>query len=204
MLQIHAIFNLIQASELAAASDQLSDAEKHNYQAQMKRLEWKYLEDNTAVLEAALTAYETKLEELQKLEVEFKGSVVDLLATVVHHQPALHNAMWNKVLEEFFRQNIATDKLKDVDTMAGMVYFVDIWFKKLQQLKKTLLTEFIFLKEVMQAAWGSVKAGERLSQEIINFIGSVTDCHLADILVSGGTKSPHPKILLCFTYPTGR
>ncbi|KAH8234832.1 hypothetical protein KR032_003795 [Drosophila birchii] len=182
VLQIHAIFNLIQASELAAPPDQLSEPEKQNYQAQMKRLEWKYLQDNTAVLEAALTAYEAKLVELRQFEDEFAGNCVELLSAVVHHQTSLHTAMWNKVLEEFLRQNIATDKIRDVDTMAGMVYFVDIWYKKLNKLKKTLLLEFEYLKEVMQSAWGSVKAGDGLSQEIINFIGSVTDCHLADIL----------------------
>ncbi|KAH8266201.1 hypothetical protein KR038_008904 [Drosophila bunnanda] len=190
VLQIHAIFNLIQASELAAPPNQLSEPEKVSYMSQMKRLEWKYLEDNTTVLEAALTAYEAKLLELHQLEDEFQGTCVELLATVVHHQPSLHNAMWNKVLEEFFRQNIATDKIRDVDTMAGMVYFVDLWYQKLYKLKKTLLLEFEYLKQVMQSAWGSVKAGDGLSQEIINFIGSVTDCHLADILEDKPTDKP--------------
>ncbi|KAH8342380.1 hypothetical protein KR059_004122 [Drosophila kikkawai] len=182
VLQIHAIFNLLQASDLAANPDQLSDQEKLNYQAQMKRLEWKYLEDNTAVLEAALNAYETKLKEVNQLEVENESNCVELLSAVVHHQPALQNAMWNKMLEEFMRQNIAADKIRDVDSMAGLVYYVDIWYQKLNKLKNTLLLEFVYLKEVMQSAWGSVKKGDGLPQKIINFIGSVTDCHLAVIL----------------------
>jgi len=65
----------------------------------------------------------------------------------------------------------------------GMLYLIDLWHMKLQKLKTNLLTEFEYLKGVMQEACGAVKTGKILSQEINNFIGSVTDCHLAEILV---------------------
>ncbi|XP_017122187.1 E3 ubiquitin-protein ligase SHPRH [Drosophila elegans] len=193
VLQIHAIYNLLQASELAGAPDKLSDQECQNYQAQMKRLEWKYLEDNTAVLQAALSGYEEKLQEVSNLEKQFEGSTVDLLATVVNHKTSLHDAMWNKVRDDFFRQNISVERLDNVTSMAGIIYFIDLWHEKLQKLKDNLLTEFEYLKGVMREACEAVKTGEVLSQEILNFIGSVTDCHLADILDENKDKPEKPK-----------
>ncbi|XP_017071026.1 E3 ubiquitin-protein ligase SHPRH [Drosophila eugracilis] len=182
VLQIHAIYNVLQASELAKTADKLTELEQHDYQVQMKRLEWKYLQDNTNVLENALGLFEEKLKEVYELEKQFDGSTVDLLATVVNHKTSLHDAVWNKVRDDFFRQNISVERLDNVNSMAGMLYFVDLWHKKLQKLKTNLLTEFEYLKGVMQEACGAVKKGELLSQDINNFIGTVTDCHLAEIL----------------------
>jgi len=183
VLQIHAIYNLLQASELAATVDKISELEQSNYQAQMKRLEWKYLQDSTAVLESALSCFEEKLKEVCELEAQSEFSTVDLLATMVNHKVSLHDAMWNKVRDDFFRQNISVERLDNVSSMNGMLYLIDLWHMKLQKLKTNLLTEFEYLKGVMQEACGAVKTGKILSQEINNFIGSVTDCHLAEILV---------------------
>ncbi|XP_016955989.1 E3 ubiquitin-protein ligase SHPRH [Drosophila biarmipes] len=193
VLQIHAIFNLLQASELAAAADKISELEQSNYQAQMKRLEWKYLQDNTPVLESALSCFEEKLKEVCELEAQFEGSTVDLLASMVNHKASLHDAIWNKVRDDFFRQNISVERLDNVSSMNGMLYFIDLWHKKLQKLKSNLLIEFEYLKGVMQEACGAVKTGKVLSQEINNFIGSVTDCHLAEILDENKVKADKPK-----------
>ncbi|EDW93616.1 E3 ubiquitin-protein ligase SHPRH isoform X2 [Drosophila yakuba] len=193
VLQIHAIYNLLQACELAPAVDKLSELEHKKYQAKMKRLEWKYLEDNTRVLESALSCYNENLEEVCELEERFEGSTVELLATVVNHKTSLHDAIWNKVRDDFFRQNISVERLDNVNSMAGMLYFMDVWHNKLQKLKSTLLTEFEYLKEVMQQACEAIKTGVTLSQEINNFIGSVTDCHLADILDENKDKDKQKK-----------
>ncbi|XP_017048640.1 E3 ubiquitin-protein ligase SHPRH [Drosophila ficusphila] len=193
VLQIHAIYNLLQASELATSGDKLSESEQQSYQAQMKRLEWKYLEDNTLVLQSALECYEEKLNEVSELEGQFEGSTVDFLATVVNHKSSLHDAMWNKVRDDFFRQNISVEKLDNVSSMAGLLYFVDLWHAKLQKLRSNLLIDFEYLKGVMQEACEAVKTGNVLSQDINNFIASVTDCHLADILIEDKDKEKEKK-----------
>lgn len=184
VLQIHAIYNLLQASDAASSAERVSELEKHNYESQLKRLEWKYLEDNTAVLQSALGAYESKLSELHELGSKFNGNVVHWLVTVVNHRPALHNSIWNKVRDDFTRKNISMKKLQNVDSMSGMVYVVDIWFQKVQDLNEHAMKEIEFLKEIMEKACGAIKMGTTLSQDILNFIATVTDCHLADILVS--------------------
>jgi len=153
----------------------------------MSRLEWKYLEDNTRVLESALSSYNENLEKVSELEKRFEGSTLDLLATMVNHKTSLHDAIWNKVRDDFFRQNISVERLENVNSMAGMLYFMDIWHNKLQNLKSTLIAEFEFLKGVMQQACEAIKTGVLLSMEIINFIENVTVCHLTDILVGLAT-----------------
>ncbi|KAH8318472.1 hypothetical protein KR067_003286 [Drosophila pandora] len=190
VLQIHAIFNLLQASDAAALADRVSELEKQTYESQLKRLEWKYLEDNTAVLQAALGAYESKLSELHELGNKFKGNVVNLLVTVVNHEPKLHNSIWNKVRDDFTRRNISMKKLENVDSMSGMVYIVDLWFQKVQELNEHAIGEIEFLKEIMEKACGAIKMGATLSQDILNFIATVTDCHLADILDDKPNDNP--------------
>ncbi|XP_017102596.2 E3 ubiquitin-protein ligase SHPRH [Drosophila bipectinata] len=190
VLQIHAIYNLLQASDAAAPCERVSEAEKQTYESQMKLLEWKYLQDNVAVLQAALGSYESKLNELCELGNKFKDNVVRLLATVVNHKPALHNSIWNKVRDDFARKNISMKKLLNVDSMSGMVYVVDLWFQKVQNLNDHVIKEIEFLKEIMESACGAIKMGAPLSQEMHNFIATVTDCHLADILDDKPNDNP--------------
>ncbi|EDW50688.1 GM14768 [Drosophila sechellia] len=193
VLQIHAIYNLLQASALAPAKHKLTELEHKRYQAQMSRLEWKYLEDNTRVLENALSSYNENLNEVSELEKRYEGSTVDLLATMVNHKTSLHDAIWNKLRDDFFRQSISVERLENINSMAGMLYFMDLWHNKLQTLKSTLIAEFEFLKGVMQQACEAIKTGVSLPLEIINFIETVTVCHLADILDANKEKPVKPK-----------
>ncbi|XP_030385375.1 E3 ubiquitin-protein ligase SHPRH [Scaptodrosophila lebanonensis] len=182
VLQIHALHNIIQATNLAPTQEGMKDEELEKYQTHLKKLEWKYLEDNTKVLRSAGGAYETKLEDLERLEQEFSANIIELLATLITESTAFHDALWNRTLDVFIRQNVSTEKLQNVSSMSGIIYIIDTWYQKLLKLKNKLRKEFQDLSSIMSTACGAVEKGDSLSLEVTNFISSISDCHLADIL----------------------
>lgn len=184
LLQIHALHNLLEANALAPETERLADQELSSYRLKLNTLERKYLEDKSTVLQAARNAYELKLKEMDQLSQQFSTNILDLFATLINTSDSLHNAMWNKIVDEFFRQNCSMEKLKDVNSMSGVLYLIHNWHEKLKKLHTKLGTEFNFLNDVLVQACEAVEKGIALNQETINFIKNVSDCHLADILVS--------------------
>ncbi|BFF99370.1 E3 ubiquitin-protein ligase SHPRH [Drosophila madeirensis] len=193
VLQIHALYNILQANDLAAPQFKLSDIEETTYQSMMKAFEWKYLDDTSRVLQSALNAYQLKIAEYQTLEERFSGSIVEFLATVVNYKDSLHDAMWNKVREEFIKQNISADKLEGVQSVRGIVYEIEMWHQRLEDLKSKLIAEFEFLEDIIGRAVSTVQAGEALTADITSFIGKVSDCHLAEIMNDDNKKEPKKK-----------
>ncbi|XP_022218628.2 E3 ubiquitin-protein ligase SHPRH isoform X2 [Drosophila obscura] len=189
VLQIHALYNILEANTLAAPQDKISEIEVTTYQAQMKALEWKYLDDTSKVLQSADNAYQSKITECHNLNDQF-SDIVEFMSTVVHHEPSLHVAIWNKVREEFIRQNISADKFAHVDTVWGILYDLEMWHGRFEDLKTNLIEEFEYLKDIIGRAVSTVQAGDALAADITNFIGQVSDCHLAEILDDDDKKKP--------------
>ncbi|KAH8406912.1 hypothetical protein KR222_011423 [Zaprionus bogoriensis] len=182
LLQIHALYNLLQASKLAPAAQQLKEQELSTYQQRLNGLEWKFLEDKSAVLQAAATAYEAKLNELQKLADHSESNVLELFATLIQTEDSCHSAVYYKICDEFFAQNIAADKLPEASSMSGLLYVIHNWHKRLLKLYKHLCAEFEFLNDILVQACRAVQQGLGLTAETIGFIKNVSDCHLAEIL----------------------
>ncbi|EDW69640.2 E3 ubiquitin-protein ligase SHPRH [Drosophila virilis] len=190
LLQIHALHNLLEASALAPETERLADQELSSYRLKLNTLERKYLEDKSTVLQAARNAYELKLKEMDQLSQQFSTNILDLFATLINTSDSLHNAMWNKIVDEFFRQNCSKEKLKDVNSMSGLLYLIHNWHEKLKKLHTKLGTEFNFLNDILVQACEAAEKGIALNQETINFIKNVSDCHLADILEDKPTNRP--------------
>ncbi|EDW18440.1 E3 ubiquitin-protein ligase SHPRH [Drosophila mojavensis] len=190
LLQIHALHNLLEASQLAPETERLAEQELSEYRLKLNALQRKYLEEKSTVLQAAQDAYESKQEELDKLEQQYETNTLELFATLINTSGSLHNALWNKMLDEFFRQNCSKDKLQDVNSMTGVLYIIHNWHNKLMKLHKKLGTEFEGLKNILVQACGAVKQGVPLNQETLSFIRDVSDCHLADILDEKVTDKP--------------
>lgn len=184
LLQIHALHNLLEASQLAPETERLAEQELSEYRLKLNTLERKYLDEKSTVLRAARDAYESKLEEVDKLEKQYKSNTLEIFATLINKSESLHNALWNKVSDEFIRHNCSMDKFQDVNSVTGVLYIIYDWHKKLMMLHKKLGTEFVGLKNILVQACGAVEQGVALSQEALNFIREVSDCHLSDILVS--------------------
>ncbi|XP_017135922.1 E3 ubiquitin-protein ligase SHPRH isoform X1 [Drosophila miranda] len=184
VLQIHALYNILQASALAAPQDRISEIEETTYKSQMQKFGWKYLEETSKVLQSALSAYQLKISEMHTLEDQFRGSIVQFLATVVNLKHALHDVILSKV------QYVVVDKLEHVHSIAGIIYVIEMWHQRLEDLKIKLFSEFEYLQDIIGRAVGAVKAGEALTAEITSFITNVSDCHLAEILQNEGKKKP--------------
>ncbi|KAM8710593.1 hypothetical protein ACLKA7_017248 [Drosophila subpalustris] len=197
LLQIHALHNMLQASNLAPSKDKLSSEEISTYNLKLNTLERKYLEATIPVMQAAEMAYESKLEELDKLDAEFESSILKLFATLMSNSETLHDAVWNKINYEFFRHNISTEKLREVSSMLGIVYLLQNWHDRLQNLRKSLRHDFEFLQKMMFQACGAVEEELPLTVDSIEFIKEVSDCHLAEIMedkpASGATNEENPK-----------
>ncbi|XP_034111735.1 E3 ubiquitin-protein ligase SHPRH [Drosophila albomicans] len=195
LLQIHALHNLLSASEFAADDDKLSEEELAAYRLKLNSLERKFLEEKIVVLLAAETAYEAKLEELDKLQQQFSSSIVQLFATVVNTSDNWHTAVWHKIGEEFFRQNISSEKLQDVNSVTGLIYILHNWHDRLEKQHKQLRKDFKFLKRILLQACGAVREGVALSADANQFIKVVSDCHLADIMEDkpAGEKRQDPR-----------
>ncbi|KAH8302155.1 hypothetical protein KR044_003310, partial [Drosophila immigrans] len=188
LLQIHALHNLLLASNLAADEDKLSADEVATYRSKLHSLERKYLEEKVLVLLAAEAAYETKLEELNKLQHQFSSSIVQLFGTLVNTSDNWHTAVWHKISEEFFKQNTSSEKLQDVSSVAGLTYILHNWHERLEKRLQRLGNDFAFLKHMLLQACGAVKEGVALSADTNQFIKLVSDCHLADIMATGGDR----------------
>ncbi|EDW72942.1 uncharacterized protein Dwil_GK17274 [Drosophila willistoni] len=190
VLQIHAIYNLLQASDLAMPPIKLSTESCDQMQVQLKKLEWKYLEDNTKVLRNACQAYEQKLQELKELEIEFDSSIVQVFSTLVSQSASSFDAIRYKIYDEFLRQNLNREKMENVSSVSGLIYIIDIWYQRLDKLRRNLQKEFDYLKNITNKACEAVQEGVAVAQEVVNFIRSVSDCHLADILDTKPSDQP--------------
>ncbi|KAH8370863.1 hypothetical protein KR093_005242 [Drosophila rubida] len=190
LLQIHALHNLLLASNLAPDEDKLSADDLAAFRIKLHGLERKYLEEKVVVLLAAEAAYETKLKELDNLQHQFSASIVQLFATLVNTSDNWHSTVWHKIGEEFFRQNISSEKLQDVSSVTGLIYILHNWHERVEKEHQRLRKDFEFLKRMLLQACGAVKEGVALSVETNQFIKNVSDCHLADIMASGICDKP--------------
>ncbi|XP_034483134.1 E3 ubiquitin-protein ligase SHPRH isoform X2 [Drosophila innubila] len=202
LLQIHALHNMLKASKLAPKKDELPDEELSTYSRKLNKLQRKYLETTTPVMKAAEMAYESKLEELDKLAEEFDSSIVELLATLINTGECWHKAVWNRITHEFFRLSISTEKLAEVTSMTGVVYLLHTWHDRLRELRKKLRHDFEILKQMVSQACGTMEKGLPLTIDSIKFIKSVSNCHLAEIMDDKPTnvatnQGKPPKKRLC-------
>ncbi|EDV96515.1 E3 ubiquitin-protein ligase SHPRH [Drosophila grimshawi] len=190
LLQIHTLHNLMQASELASDTEQLDDEELSTLRLKLNTLERKYLDDKTSVLQSAQNAYELKLEELDKLTQQFDSSIIDLFATLINISDSLHNAIWNKIVDDLIRKNISAEKLQNLNSMSGVLYLMHTWHDSLQKVHNRLVKEFDFLKDILLQASGAVEQGLNLTKKAISFVKDVSDCHLIYILDENPIDKP--------------
>lgn len=183
LLQIHALFNLLEASKLAPGKEQLTEHKQSTYCEKLNTLQSKYLGDKSAVLQSAANAYESKLKELNKLKDQSESNILELFATLIQTDDSWHSTIYNKISDEFFAQNVPLEKRPDTTSMTGFLYVINNWHKRLMKLYNNLCKEFEYLNTILLQACGEAEKGRSLTSETINFIKNVSDCHLSDILV---------------------
>lgn len=181
LLQIHALFNLLQASKLAPIP--LDEDEMNGYYEKLYSLETKYLHENSAVLKSAAKAYDLKLFDLDTLTDKSDSSVLDLFATLIQIDNSWNNIIYNKIADEFFAQNVPLDKRTDTSSMTGFLYVINNWHRRTMRLFDRLCVEFEYLNDILVQQCGTVERGHCISADTSYFIKHVSECHLANILV---------------------
>lgn len=181
LLQIHALYNLLQASKLAPTP--LDDDEMNDYYEKLNSLESKYLQERSAVLKSAAKAYDLKLRDLDTLRDHSESSILDLFATLIQIDNSWNNIIYNKIADEFFAQNVPLDKRTDTSSMTGFLYVINNWHRRMIKLFNKLCGEFEYLNDILVQQCGTVEKGHCISADTAYFIKNVSDCHLSDILV---------------------
>ncbi|XP_055839447.1 E3 ubiquitin-protein ligase SHPRH [Episyrphus balteatus] len=188
LLQIHALYNAIQAYRTISSTDSPIINE---YEIQCNKLEWKYLEPYAATLLSAEKGYISASNALTKCHEDMSGEFSEVWEGVLQafEDANRDEQLLNKINDEVFL--LHSSSLYERFRMLNSVLMVlETWYKKILKARRELETTFgrfdFFIQNVRPrndvpiAQWRMMNA----------FIHSVYDCHLSNFRKVGTAKKP--------------
>ncbi|CAD7012159.1 unnamed protein product [Ceratitis capitata] len=187
LLQIHALHNILQAcySSPTKISQSTTDL-MTEYENECNALEWKYLEPYANSMIGMRTLCNNAEETLMRLEAGTDASLLEFI-TILANEICLQTnefviALLNRFHDEFTTTFGGNPKIANLQSVSGMVYIVEIWYKKVAEAQKYINKEFENLKFYTMNVTASAKSTPAIWREMTKFIRQVYDCHLSDIL----------------------
>lgn len=184
-MQIHALHNLIEIKSIQISSScEPADALcLKPYIERYNSLEWKYLSTYSTTLTTVKTSY---LAALEKISNQTGDNFITLMSDVLcdlrgSEVPMLLQKIYEECIPRFGSTNT---KLVEIQSTHSLLYVIDIWFTKLENILCTIRDEIDGLKYFTE----NVKSRNHVSSDtwrnIMELVQSVYDCHLSEIRVN--------------------
>ncbi|XP_053963813.1 E3 ubiquitin-protein ligase SHPRH isoform X1 [Anastrepha ludens] len=210
LLQIHALHNIQQAFYTSPSNpNQMSADVIAKYEEECSALEWKYLEPYAARMNAIANSCLSAQETLTTLESTVEAPLLDfinmLTNKVLMENEKLSIALLNRFHDDLVTALRGNPKMEELESLSGMLYILVIWYQKVLAAQKHLNEEFTNLQFYTMHVCARAKKTPAIWREMTQFISSVSECHLSEILddkkeqekEKSSRKSKNLKKVLC-------
>ncbi|XP_067626775.1 E3 ubiquitin-protein ligase SHPRH [Eurosta solidaginis] len=189
LLQIHALHNIQQAVYTCPSNRQVQRTSPEviaKYEKECNSLEWKYLEPYASTMHTMQVHCTSAQEMLSSLEVALSQPLLEFIDgiadEIVNQKDQFSITLLKRFHDEFSTLFVGSPKMEELRSVSGMLYVLYIWYQKVDTAQKHLNEEFDKLKFYTMNVNTNAKTTPAIWREMKQFINTVFDCHLSEIL----------------------